>query len=492
MQPMGLAAVAAETAVGDSLESSLAALIGQREYNRWFRGKTRLTRGANVVGVAVCAQMHLALLERRFRSVLLKWARQVVTPSATVRFTLDVSIAAPAQASLNRAPDSARHEPGGSRRASATAGEQHAAVVDALPVVPGGQSSSQLRPVRRLADLSEFVVGPCNELALGAARRFCEGAVGGAAPLYLFGQVGTGKTHLLEGICRQLRRARPACNVLLLTSEDFTNHFTAALRGHTLPSFRQRFRTADALLVDDVDFLDGKRGVQEEFLHTIKQLETCGKLLALTADRHPRLLARTSEELKTRYLSGMFCRIEPPCPQTRLTFAQRKARALQCELPHEVLEYVAGRPWPSIRELEGSLQSLALLRQVSGGRLTVGAARRLVLELERDALRPVRLPDVERAVCDLFGVREEELKSSSRSRLVSTPRMLAMYLARRHTGAAYSEIGSYFGGRNHATVISAERKVTAAIRQDGLIKLASSTLRFAEIVERLEQQLLAG
>jgi chromosomal replication initiator protein len=310
--------------------------------------------------------------------------------------------------------------------------------------------------------------------------------------LFIYGPVGAGKTHLLEGLYREIRRTSSSLQVLFLTSEQFTNYFTQAYRDHTLPAFRQRFRTVDVLLVDDIDFLDAKRVVQEEFLHTFQQLESHGKLVVVCGDRHPRLLSKISEELKTRFLSGMVCRLEVPDLETRELIAVCKARKLDADFSPEALKYVAKRFSNSVRELEGALHCLQVYHRMTGKRVGMTAAREVLGDLERDCLRVVRMADIERAVCDLFGLDAADLKSARRARSVSEPRMMAMYLARRHTRAAYSEIGQFFGGRNHATVISADHKVTAWLAENAEVKVASQTWRLSDVLDALEQQLLAG
>ena len=247
-----------------------------------------------------------------------------------------------------------RTAPAGSGRA-----ERPVTVGEPSAVVP-------IRQGRRFADLSEFVRGPCNAMALTAARQVCERPDGASGPLFVYGPVGMGKTHLLEGLYRELRRRHPGKQAVYLTSEQFTNHFTQAFRDRTLPAFRHRFRTVDVLLVDDIDFLDAKRGVQEEFLHTCQQLESHGKLLVACGDCHPRLLTKLSEELKTRFLSGMVCRLEPPDLETREQIVIAKASRLDADISPEALKYVARRFTNSIRELEGALCCLQLCHRMTG------------------------------------------------------------------------------------------------------------------------------
>ena len=278
-----------------------------------------------------------------------------------------------------------------------------------------------------------------------------------------------------------------------LTAEMFTNYFTAALRERSTPGFRQRFRSIDVLLVDDVDFLDAKKGVQEEFLHTLKQLEANGSHVVLAANQHPRLLAKFSEELSSRLMAGLVCRIEPPELGTRQEIVGRLAKRMAVTFTPEALAVVARRFTHSVRELKGALYCLQNWSIASGRqRISARVSRRVLAELERDCIRIVALGDVERAICSLFGVRAAELKSSRRTRSLVQPRMLAMFLARKHTQAAYSEIGEFFGGRNHSTVMSAVAKVQDWLSTDTPVMVSSQSLSVQEVVDSVEQQLLAG
>jgi chromosomal replication initiator protein len=355
-----------------------------------------------------------------------------------------------------------------------------------------GSSGGHGAGERRFEDLADFVPGPCNELALTAALQVCESPGTRYNPLVIYGGVGTGKTHLLEGLCRRLRSVPAASHVLLISAESFANCFIQALRERSLPSFRQRFRTVGTLMVDDVDFLDGKRVIQEEFLHTVNQLQAHQRQIVLTSDRHPRLLTRLGEDLVTRMVAGIVCRIEAPDLATRRAIAARKAARFSVRISEEALEFVVARFSRNVRELEGALNRLETLGLMTGKPVSAAAARQILAELERDCIRAVRLPDVEQTVCRFFGVEPAALRSARRVRSLSQPRMLAMYLARKLTGAAYSEIGEYFGGRNHSTVISAERRVRRLLDASATVAIAAQSWNVVDLMSSLEQLLLTG
>lgn len=484
MQPDCVVSLVQDPLQDESLRQMLASLIGERQFDLWFRQKTRLVAENEELVVYAASPFHQKWLQKQHRVPLMQTAQSVLGPSARLRFEVDLE--------LSPAVTTAGTELLPPIEAPAKALTVAAEKPLRLAPVAHVPAAAPVRAGRRFADLADFVVGACNEMALTAVRQLCERPNGAAGPLFIYGPVGMGKTHLLEGLYREVRRKNPALQVLFLTSEQFTNHFTQAYRDRTMPAFRQRFRTVDVLLVDDVDFLDAKRGIQEEFLHTWQQLESHGRLLVACGDRHPRLMTKVSDELKTRFLSGMVCRLEPPDLETRERIAIGKARRLDAEFTPEALKYVARRFSNSVRELEGALHCLQVYHRMTGKCVGTTAARQVLGDLERDCLRVVRMADIERVVCDLFGIDAADLKSARKTRSVSEPRMLAMYLARRHTRAAYSEIGEYFGGRNHATVISADRKVAEWLAQDAQVKVASQNRRLADVLSTIEQQLLAG
>ena len=491
-----------ESPEGDASDVELVfqKVIGARQWEHWFQGKSNFQVAGDELTVSVNSSFLLKWLQKQFSESLQEAADIVLGMAARVRMVVGQPTEAIGHLPSNSTGVDVRPSASQARQPAAevreasprrTAAEHETHRPSQEPTNSSASRTTGTREGRRFADLADFVVGPCNALAMTAARQVCE-VPGQLNPLFVFSTVGNGKSHLLEGIYRQLRRTQPSLNVLYLTAEQFTNHFTQALREHTLPAFRQRFRSVDVLLIDDVDFLDAKRVVQEEFLHTFKQLASHGKQIVMSGDRHPRLLSKLSDELRTRFLSGMVCRLEPPDAETRRQIVTRKASRLSGDFTPDALEYIAERFPRNVRELEGAIHYLATYQRMTGKRVGVTLARSVLSELERDCMKVVRLADIEHAVCDLFGLSSTDLKSSRRTRSLSQPRMFAMYLARKHTRAAYSEIGEYFGGRNHSTVIAAEQKIQEWLTDESSLKVASQTWKAADLLEALEQQLLAG
>mgnify|MGYP002630958488 CR=1 FL=1 len=495
----------------DAAVSELRLRLGTKRYALWFDGKIGLAIHDDLLTVSVGSPFLLNWMQKQFKEVTLEAARSVLGHSARVVFSVDANLSVGRAGGMKSTSDHgsviavesiAAVEPQGHSSVARAISTSDAIVSYEQRMTVGTRVSSQGLSKqtaglgqsygRRLAELNDFIPGPQTELALTAARQIATGQQTQFNPLYIHGTVGAGKTHLLEGICRQLKRTQPTANVMLITSEAFANYFTQALRDRTLPSFRQRFRGLDALLVDDIEFFESKRVFQEEFLHTFAELVDHGRQVVLTGSRHPRLLTKLGDELATRFLSGLVCRLDIPDSVTRQKIVDSKAARLTGQFSPEALQYVAQRFQNSVRELEGALHCLQTLYSMTKKPVTLSAARQVLADLERDCLRIVRLADVVRVVCGLFGVKPKDLESESRVRTVSQPRMLAMFLARKHTESAYSEIGQQFGGRNHSTVMSAERKVQQWLDENSTIQVASQKWSIGEILSTLEQQLLAG
>ncbi|MEZ6066579.1 MAG: chromosomal replication initiator protein DnaA [Planctomycetaceae bacterium] len=469
----------------DQILEHVQRAIGERRYRHWFQGRTRLVLRGDVLRVEAASPYLLNWVQRRFTDVLQTAAREVVHPGLRLTFDVDATLA------LLPATDGS--EDGVSLPQQAAVGRSTrpaaAAATDTPRAADGAAKSPQ---VRRQFDLADFVVGGCNELAYTAARQVSATPGARYSPLFIHSGVGNGKSHLAEAISRQIKRNFPSLQVLFLTAENFTNYFTRSLREKSSVGFRAKFRGCDVLIVEDVDFLEGKKSVQEEFLHTLQQLEAEGRQIVLTGDRHPRLMTKLTDELVTRFLSGLVCRIEAPSLEMRKEVVRRIAAERKLPVSTGALDFVASRFTSSIREIVGAMNCLDVWHSIQSKRIGVGVAREVLANLERDCLKIVRLDDIDRAVANLFGLTTSALKSSCRSRNVAQPRMLAMYLARRMTNVAYSDIGRHFGGRNHTTVMSAEKKIARQLELNESIRIAAENWPVRDVLQTLEQQVLAG
>src|SRR5439155_2661680 len=342
---------------------------------------------------------------------------------------------------------------------------------------------------RRWHHLAEFVVGACNRVAFAASQSVVEAPGQGPNPLVIHGPVGTGKTHLLEGIFAGLRKQSADARVVYITAEDFTNRFVQAMRATKLAAFRKHFREVDVLLLDDLHFLASKKATQEEFLHTFDALLSEGRQLVVTCDCHPRLTEDFLPELADRLLGGAVWGLQPPDGATRLDLLRSKAAKASTLIAEDVLRFLSQQLRGNVRELEGALHSLRHYARVTGKPIDTPLAREALGDLLRHAVRVVRLEDVDAAVCQVLRLPQGTLQSKARAWSVSHPRMLAVFLARKLTAASYGEIGQYFGGRNHSTAVAAEKKVREWLHADGTLALSRQTWRVREVIEMAERLL---
>jgi chromosomal replication initiator protein len=457
--------------VAEVLADGLRQRIGEPRFNLWFAGKTRFAWQGEQLVVGVPNLFLQDWLHKTFGPDVRAVAEDVLGQPAAVRFVIDPQLFQAARKQEQTAPrDVPRAEQ---------------APPPPAPVKPPRRTMSRPRRWRRLED---FVVGACNRVAHAAAVSLAEEPEQAAHALVLHGPVGTGKTHLLEGIFRGLSRGRPEWRVCFLTAEEFTNRFVQAMHQGKLGAFRKQFRECDALLVDDLHFLARKQATQEEFLHTLDALQADDRPVVVTCDCHPRLADALLPELTDRLLGGSVWGLTTPDRATRRAILQAKF-AGQALVAGDVADYLADQLRGNVRELEGAAHSIAHLSRVTKRPIDLPLAREALGDLLRHSVRVVRLDDVERAVREVLGVSREELQSKRRGWPHSHPRMVAMYLARKHTAATFGEIGKFFGGRNHSTVVAGEKKVRQWLADRASLTIGKRSLPVCDLVERIERVL---
>lgn len=477
-----------------ALGQAIARRIGEPRYRIWFDGHTKFNWDGDLLVVGVPNLHFLEWLQKTFVDAVRAAASDVLGRPMQVHFTIDPQLfqaARRAESAQSERSEAHRTRSGGSERSedrrtkNGGPGERGPGT---LHSAPGSQLSARKRRWHRLSD---FVVGRCNRVAYASALSIVETPGQGPNLLVLHGPVGTGKTHLLEGIYAGLRKTKPDWRTCYVTAEDFTNRFLAAMHAGKLSGFRKHFRECDVLLVDDLHFLARKRATQEEFLHTFDVLLADNKQVVITCDCHPRLADEFSPELADRLLGGAVWGLLTPDAETRLAILRAKANAGQpVSVPEDVLRHLANQLRGNVRELEGALHSLRHFSKATGRPVDLALAHEALADLFRHAVRVVQLPDIDQAVCQVLKLDSGALQSKQRGWAVSHPRMLAMFLARKHTAAAYSEIGQYFGGRNHSTAVAAEKKIRLWLESDGELSLGPRRVRVRELVELVERELL--
>ncbi len=325
-----------------------------------------------------------------------------------------------------------------------------------------------------------FVVGKPNELAHAAARRVADAMSVTFNPLFLYGGVGLGKTHLMHAIAWQIRRNDPSRKVIYLSAEKFMYQFIRALRFKDTMAFKQQFRSVDVLMIDDVQFISGKDSTQEEFFHTFNALVDQNRQVIISADKSPSDLEGMEERLRSRLGWGLVADIHPTTYELRLGILQAKADALEANIPVKVLEFLAHKITSNVRELEGALNRIVAHSELVGRAITLEATQEVLHDLLRANDRRVTIDEIQKRVAEHFNIRVADMHSTRRARAVARPRQVAMYLAKQLTARSLPEIGRKFGGRDHTTVMHAVRKVE---------ELRSTDPSFAEDVELLRRML---
>ena len=483
-----------------SIRDAFRARIGSERHDVWFGGETRLQidRGADgglVVTLVTGNPLTHGLIQRTFRADLAAAVREALGEEGVrIEVLPDAPDAGPGPTA---APDSGSDAPPPPAPGTSLVRlAQPRALVPAEAEEPDAPAESpaarQASSARAPLALEAYVVGGGNRMAHAAATMAAE-RPGAMTPVLLHGPSGTGKSHLLEAIALRTRQLRPRSAVVLLSAEQFTTTFLDALHGRRgLPGFRRSLRSADLLLVDDIQFLAGKKATVSELLHTVEALLRAGRQVVLAADRDAEGLGELGADLQARLRGGMSAPILPPDGATREGIVAALAARRGLDLPPEVIRFVADRLTRNARELAGAVNRLEATSHMTGLPVDAGMARECLADLVRASSRAVRLSDVERAVCRAFGIEPATLHSPGRSRRVNHPRILAMFLARKHTAAALVEIGRHFGRRSHSTVISAGRTVDGWIASGTTIHLAGAEWEISEALRRAEEALRAG
>ncbi len=332
-----------------------------------------------------------------------------------------------------------------------------------------------------------FVVGPSNQFSHAACLQVIGAPARSFNPLFIHGASGLGKSHLLQATCRTMIHRNPSFRVLYVNCEEFISRFVAALSGGTLDAFRRRLRRVDCLVVDDIHFLSKKRGMQEEFFHTFNALYDNKKQIVLSADSKPHDMAHFEERLLTRFQWGLLTSIDPPSLETRQTIAVRKAQDHNRHLPESVSGYIARIVRRNVRELEGAVNKVLAAADFLNREIDLALAKEALSDLSAHSdcqKRPLSPSDVATTVSSHFGVRVSDLKSSRRLRSLVIPRQISMYLIKSLSRCSLKDIGVFFGGRDHTTVLYALQRIETLMSHDAEIRKSVQAL-FAELQEEM-------
>ena len=484
-----------DTEIVSALQNAIADRVGKERFELWFGASTLLALKGQTLTVSAPNRFIRDWLRTSFRDHIQEACNVTLGRPVKLDFNVDESLPRPVSESSKDSPPptgkehNGRPTPAPSR--SKRAGRSKVTGRSKASGAAGGAGPRGGPPRRKFSDLESFVEGPSNKLARAAAEMVSV-RPGELSPLVIYGPTSVGKTHLLEGIWTTARRADRGLAAVYLSAEEFTTGFLEALRGGGLPSFRRKNRGVELLIIDDLQFFSGKRATLVELLYTADTLLRSGGQLVFAADRSPAELADLGPELVTRLESGMVCRIDPPDYETRLGIIARMSQRFDLVLPPEVSHFIASRLTNHARELSGALCRLQATSRAMKQRITLSLAEQALSEMVRNSRRVVRLADIEKAVCETFGIQESTLQSERTAKRVTHPRMLAMWLARKHTKNALTEIGRYFGRRSHSTVISAQKRVERWLADGHSLKLADRTWDVDEAIRQVERHLRTG
>jgi chromosomal replication initiator protein len=321
-----------------------------------------------------------------------------------------------------------------------------------------------------------FVVGSSNQFAQAACLAVAELPSKTYNPLFLYGGVGLGKTHLLHAVGHQMNRLYPQLAVLYLSSERFTNDLINSIRYDRTVEFRAKYRTIDLLLIDDIQFLSGKERTQEEFFHTFNDLYDSKRQIVVSSDRSPKDIPDLEERLRSRFEWGLIADIQPPDFETRVAILKKKAEIERVRFPDDVAFLVASRVKSNIRELEGSLTRMIAFCALAGREMSVDLAQDVLADLWGEEEKVITIEQIQRKVSDFFGIKLSEIKARNRTKAVAFPRQVAMYLSRQLTHASLAEVGRAFGGKDHTTVLHAANKIQTLLQEDPKLKKALESL----------------
>jgi chromosomal replication initiator protein len=324
-------------------------------------------------------------------------------------------------------------------------------------------SAAQLNP-RYTFDA--FVIGSGNQFAHAACQAVSERPSKAYNPLFLYGGVGMGKTHLMQAIGHEIRRGQPQSAICYISSEKFTNEMINSLRYDKMTSFRDKFRNVDVLLIDDIQFLAQKERTQEEFFHTFNALHESLKQIVIASDRPPKELAEIEDRLRSRFEWGLIADIQPPDLETKVAILQKKAEQEKVTLPTDVALYIASNIRSNVRELEGALIRLVAHSSLIGAEITLPYTQQVLKNFIDSQARKVTIESIQKAVAEQFGLRLVEIKAKNNSRAIVYPRQIAMYLAKHLTEASLPEIGRQFGGKHHTTVLHSVEKIDGTRKAD--------------------------
>jgi chromosomal replication initiator protein len=419
--------------------------IDRTDYESWFAPTRFVSQKGDTIDVSVPSQRHVDEINGRFGSII----RNILRDLSPDRMEIELLI------------DHARASE--DFRSSATPPKEE------LPVAifnPRYQFSS-------------FVVGDSNQLAYAASKSIAENPSGSFNPLFIYGGAGLGKTHLIQAIGQEIRARATDGRVVYISAEMFTTDLISSIRYDKMGPFRDRYRTVEALLIDDIQFLQGKERTQEELFHTFNALYEAEKQIVFTSDRPPKEIPTLEERLRSRFEWGLIADIQPPDLETKVAILKKKAEDKRIDLPHDVALFIGERVRSNVRELEGLLNKVNAFASLTGNRMSLDVAKEALKDLLSKDNKPITSTEILRVVAAQYGTTVTNMKSKTNAQTVVFPRQVAMFLLKELTGMSYPEIGKLFNNKHHSTVMHSVEKIEEKVENDP---------QFARTIESLRKQ----
>jgi chromosomal replication initiator protein len=461
----------------DRILTSLQHKMNAQSFNTWLRPTHQLSLAEGLLEVEVPSTLFVEWIDRNYRPLIQESAVECDAGNLQVHFT-SRDLPAPPRPAPARDGLMSRILPG--RRPALAPSDGHAEV---RPLGPSTASDAPMPPAaaHRLPPampslpgsgltprytFDTFVVSSCNQFAHAAAVAVAEQPSGSYNPLFIYGGVGLGKTHLMHAVGNRITRSLPGLRMLYISAETFMTELINSIRYEKTIDFKERYRGVDVLLIDDIQFLAGKERTQEEFFHTFNALYESQKQIIITSDCPPRDIPTLEERLRSRFEWGLIADIQPPDLETKVAILRKKAEAEHLHLAEDVALFIASRVRSNIRELEGSLIRLVAFAALSGRAIDLEMARETLRDLIDDRGRGVGVEAIQKAIASHYGIKLTELKSRNNSKHISFPRQVAMYICKQLTDKSLPALGDVFGGKHHTTVIHAIRKIEAMRGKD--------------------------
>ncbi len=424
--------------------SRIEQVVDQTEYDVWLAPTRFVAQKGDTLDIAVPSQRYVDEIRERFGPQIRAFLNEVSAERVQINFLIDP----------NSAPDP-------------------------VPPPPQKEELPGATFIRRYT-FDSFVVASSNQLAYAASKSIAENPSGSFNPLFIYGGPGLGKTHLIQAIGQQMKESRSNLKIVYMSADAFVTELITSIRYDRMQPFRDKYRSADALLLDDIQSIAGKERTQEEFFHTFNALYEAQKQIVFTSDRPPKEIPTLEERLRSRFEWGLTADIQPPDLETKVAILRRKAEDKGLQIPQEVALFIAERVRSNVRELEGHLNKITAYASLAGRKVDLDVAKEALRDILSGEDKPITLNEIMRVVAAHYGLKVADIKQKSNAKTIAFPRQVAMYLCKELTDKSYPEIGKQFGDKHHSTVMYSVQQIK---------KMLDADAQFARTVEVLAKQL---